>query len=69
MRTTTRLLAGTALAVGLGLTGCGAEGPTDTTKSQVGEEEVGGPDHVDGGEEDPDGVDPGTGGIDDDDTG
>ena len=67
MRRTTRLLAGVTLAVGLGLTGCTAEGPTDTTKSQVGEEEVGGPDRVDGGDEDPDGVDKGTGGIDDDD--
>ena len=74
MRRTTRMLAGALLAAGLGLTGCGdgddpeiQEGTTVEQEFEQEQEEVGGPDPVDGGEEDADGVDPGTGGLDDDD--
>ncbi|TYP90819.1 hypothetical protein [Blastococcus xanthinilyticus] len=72
MRTTTRTFAGALLAAGLGLGGC-AFGSDEADLDGTGvpevfqSEEVGGPDRVDGGDEDADGVDPGTGGIDDDD--
>jgi hypothetical protein len=63
------MVAGAALAIGLGLTGCGSTGEDEPLDGSVNveDEEVGSPDKVDGGEEDPDGIDPGTGGIDDDD--
>lgn len=69
MRRTRRMVAGAALAIGLGLTGCSSAGENEPLDGSVNvdEEEVGDPDRVDGGEEDPDGVDKGTGGIDDDD--
>ncbi|TFV63838.1 hypothetical protein E4P41_03740 [Geodermatophilus sp. DF01-2] len=70
MRRTRRWLAGTVLAVGLGLTGCAAGEEADPPGDAVPGEEADtaeDPDPVDGGEEDPDGIDPGTGGIDDDD--
>ncbi|RZU32516.1 hypothetical protein [Blastococcus saxobsidens] len=72
MRRTTRMVAGAVLAGGLALTGCG-EGdtadPQDGTsvEEEFEQEEVGGPDPVDGGEEDDDAVDKGTGGLDSDD--
>ncbi len=62
------MVAGAALAIGLGLTGCGDTG--EITNDDAGiteEEEFGSPDPVDGGEEDADSIDKGTGGIDDDD--
>ncbi|TQN42080.1 hypothetical protein FHU33_1473 [Blastococcus colisei] len=71
MRRTRRMVAGAALAIGLGLTGCGSadpgNSPGDDSVTDIEEEEVGSPDQVDGGEEDADSVDKGTGGIDDDD--
>ena len=67
MRRTRGMVAGAAVAIALGLTGCGGDEPAMEESPAVGEEEVGSPDPVDGGDEDADGVDRGTGGIDDDD--
>lgn len=67
MRRTREMVAGAAVAIALGLTGCGGDEPAMEESPAVGEEEVGSPDPVDGGEEDPDGIDKGTGGLDDDD--
>ena len=72
MRRTTRMVAGALLAAGLGLSGCGDGDDADvdegtTLEQEFEREEVGGPDPVDGGEEDADGVDKGTGGLDTDD--
>ena len=66
------MFAGALLAGGLVLTGC-AFGDDEADLGGTGvpavfdEEEVGGPDRVDGGAEDADSIDPGTGGIQDDD--
>ena len=72
MRRTTRTFAGALLAAGLGLSGCAfGDDEADLEGTDVpavfDEEEVGGPDPVDGGAEDADSIDPGTGGISDDD--
>ncbi|SFE54013.1 hypothetical protein [Blastococcus tunisiensis] len=67
MRRTRRMAAGAALAIGLGLTGCGETEQITNDDAGVTVEEFESEDPVDGGEEDADTVDKGTGGIDDDD--